>query len=71
SDVVEAQAAARAIAFALEIGCSFFVLEGDSESVIKTLSSEEESLALFGHVLTSVKSKTNANCIFFSHVCRL
>ena len=71
SDVVEAQAAARAIAFALEIGCRSFVLEGDSESVIKTLSSEDESLAPFGHILTSAKSKIDANCISFSYVRRL
>ena len=44
-DMVEALAVARAILFALEIGCNCFVLEGDSKSVIKILSSEEESLA--------------------------
>ena len=57
SDMVDALAAVKAIAFALEIGCNFFVLEGDSESVIKTLSSEEKSLAPFSHILASAKSR--------------
>ena len=35
SDIVEALAAARAISFALELGFSSFILEGDSKVVIK------------------------------------
>ena len=38
-DVVEALVVARAISFALEIGCSSFILEGDSKIVINTLNS--------------------------------
>ncbi|KAL0000730.1 hypothetical protein SO802_014511 [Lithocarpus litseifolius] len=71
SDMVEALAAARAISFALEIGCSPFILEGDSELVIKTLCSEERSLASFGHILESAKALTEANCISFSRVRRI
>ncbi|KAL0009461.1 hypothetical protein SO802_010963 [Lithocarpus litseifolius] len=67
SDMVEALAAARAISFALEIVCSPFILEGDSELVIKTLCSEERSLASC-HILESAKALTEANCISFSHV---
>ena len=71
SDMVEALAAARAISFDLEIGCSPFILEGNSKLVIKTLCSEERSLASFGHILESAKALTKANCISFSHVRRI
>ncbi|KAL0016822.1 hypothetical protein SO802_003891, partial [Lithocarpus litseifolius] len=37
SDIVEAMAAARAIYFAQEIGLNSFIIEGDSEAVIKCL----------------------------------
>ena len=51
SDMVEALTTARAVSFALEIGCSPFILKGDSELVIKTLCSEERSLSLYGHTM--------------------
>ena len=70
--MVEALAAARAISLARELGCSSFILEGDSDVVIKTLTSEEESLSPFGHILASTKANTDANCRFiFSHVRRI
>ncbi|XP_075650224.1 uncharacterized protein LOC142620799 [Castanea sativa] len=71
SDLVEALAAARAISFALEIGYLSFILEGDSEHVINTLSSNEDSLSPFGHILDSAKALTESGCISFSHVRRL
>ena len=71
SDMVEAQAAARAMAFATEIECPPFILEGDSETVIKTLNSEEESLSTFGHILTAAKKMTESTCFSFSHVRRV
>ena len=49
SDLVEALAAVRAISFAQELGFSKFILEGDSELVIKALKSNEDSLSPFGH----------------------
>lgn len=71
-DVVEALATARAISFARELGCSSFILEGDSDVVIKTLVSEEESLSPFGHILASTKANTNASfSIIFTHVRRI
>ena len=45
SDLVEAIAAARAIYFAAELGFSSYVLESDSELIIKALKNEEDSLA--------------------------
>lgn len=56
------------VSFTLEIGCSPFILEGDSSLVIKTLCSKERSLSLFGHILELVKAMTKANYISFSHV---
>ena len=70
--MVEALAAARAISFAQDLGFSSFVLEGDSELVIKALKSDEDSLSPSGHIIASAKATTEANsCISFSHTCRL
>ena len=71
SDLVEALATVRAISFALEIGCLSFILEGDLDRVINTLSSNEDFLSPFGHILDSAKALTESSCISFLHVCRL
>ncbi|KAK9983869.1 hypothetical protein SO802_033394 [Lithocarpus litseifolius] len=71
SDLVEALAAARAISFAQELNFSNFILEGDSELVIKALKNNDESLSPFGHILASAKAITDVNCISFSHTRRL
>ena len=71
SDLIEAMAAARAISFAAELGFSRFILEGDSELIIKALLNKEDSLAPFGHILAAVKTSTDINCISFSHIRRL
>ena len=60
-----------AISFALKIGCLSIILEGDSERVINTLSSNEDSLSPFGHILNLAKAMTESSCISFSHVRRL
>lgn len=39
--------------------------------MINTLSSKEDSLSPFGHILDSAKAMIESNCISFSHVCRL
>ena len=70
-DLVEALVAAQAISFTLEIGCLSFILEGDLEHVINTLSSNEDSLSPFGHILDSAKALTESRCISFFHVRRL
>ena len=58
SDLVEAMTMARAIYFAAEPGFSSYVLEGDSEVIIKALKNEEDSLAPFGHILAATKTST-------------
>ena len=65
SDMVEAQAAARAMAFTEEIGCPPFILEGDSEAVIKTLNSEEERLSPSGQILSAAKNMTETIVFLF------
>ena len=70
-NLVEAMAVARALSFAAELGFSRFVLEGDSELIIKALQNKEDSLAPFGHILAAAKTTTNVNCISFSHIRRL
>ena len=52
---VEALAARRAAVFAVELGFTSVVLEGDSDTVCKDLSSTEPSLALHGHIIHDVK----------------
>ena len=64
-------AAARALSFAAELGFSRFVLEGDSELIIKALQSNEDSLAPFGHILEVAKITTDVNRVLFTHVRRL
>ena len=56
SDIVEALATARAISFALELGLSSFTLESDSEIVIKTFISDDDSFSPFGHILAVTKA---------------
>ena len=67
-DIVEAMAAARAISFAQELGIRPFILEGDSEAVIKTFMAAEDSLSSFGHIISLAKTTLVTNeCISFSH----
>lgn len=67
SHIVEALAVARAISFGLELGSSPFILEGDSEIVIKDLISTDVSFSPCGHFLTLAKATTAARhvrCFF-------
>ena len=71
-DIVEAMAAARDISFAQDFSFTSFLLEGDSENVIKALKSDEVSLSSFGHLIALAKSTMLAcSCISFSYVCRI
>ena len=58
SDIVEAMAASRAIYFSQEIGLNSFILEGDSEVVIKCLKSDDNSFSPFGYILAVAKATT-------------
>ena len=72
SDIVEAMAAARAIYFAQEIGLTSFILEGNSEGVIRCLRSDDDSFSPYGHILAVAKATTETSCcISFSHIRRL
>ena len=48
---VEALAARRALDFALDLGFTRVILEGDSEVICKELNEPNPSLALHGHIL--------------------
>ena len=71
SDLVEAIAAAWAIALAHDLSLSNYILEGDSDKVITALKRNDDSLSEFGHILASAKSLTDVNCITFSHTRRI
>ena len=64
-------AARRALSFATKLGFLKFILEGDSELIIKALQSKEDSLAPFGHILEVAKITTDINHVSFTHVHRL
>ena len=68
---VEALASRRAVEFALEIGITSAVFEGDSDTILKELNNPEKSLALHGHLIEDVKVLTPFfNCCSFVHVRR-
>nr|POE87021.1 hypothetical protein CFP56_39398 [Quercus suber] len=52
---VEALAARRAMEFALEIGITLAVFEGDSDIITRDLNSSEQSLALHRRLIQDVK----------------
>ena len=55
SDEVEAFAAAKALSFAAEIGISKAVLEGDSLTIIKALSTDQRTLSSFSPLIDDAK----------------
>ena len=61
SNEVEALAIAKAVSFAAEIGITKAVLEGDSLTIMKALSSDHSSLVSFGLMIDQ---------LFYSHVKR-
>ena len=56
---VEALAAGRVVEFALEIGITSAVFEGDSDVISKDLNNPEQSLALHSHLIEDVKVLTS------------
>ena len=52
---VEALAARRAVEFALEIGITNVVIEGNSKSIYRELQDPSPSLALHGHLIQDAK----------------
>ena len=68
---VEALAARRALDFALDLGFTKAILEGDSEVICKELNNSNPSLALHGNILQDIKLLSNTfPFIGFSHVHR-
>nr|XP_023900897.1 uncharacterized protein LOC112012746 [Quercus suber] len=68
---VEALAVRRATEFALELGVTKAIFEGDSEVICRELNDPNPSQALHGHLLQDVKSLSNSfHFASFSHVCR-
>ena len=67
----EALAARRAMEFALEIGLTKVIIEGDLDIVHKDLNNANSSLALHGHLIQDVKTFIPYfSNISFNHVCR-
>ena len=71
-DDVETLVIAKAISFALDLGLTSIIVEGDSEVIVKTLKCEDASFATFGRLISSTKFSMDAfNSISFSHTRRL
>ena len=59
------------MSFAAEIGITKAVLEGDSLTIMKALSSDHSSLAPFGLMIDDIKfSAENFDQLLYSHVKR-
>ena len=58
--MVEALAARKAVEFALELGLTKVIMEGDSEVICRELQDPSSSLALHGHILQDVKCLSSA-----------
>ena len=70
-NAVEVIAAKKALKFALELGLSVIVFEGDSKNTIDALLSEEVSLANIGHLIEEAKLYGDQlDEVEFSHVKR-
>ena len=68
---VESLAVAMALSFALDIGISCFVLEGDSWEVFKALTNEEPTLTSYGLLVNDAKViSRNFNQLLYSHIRR-
>ena len=59
----------KALSFAAEIGISKAMLEGDSLTIIKALSTDQRSLSSFGLLIDDAKfSSVNFDQLRYSHV---
>ena len=68
---LETLAAAKALQFAIDLGLSKVIPEGDSEIIINAMNENSQSLASFGLLIQDVKNIANYfHCISFSHVHR-
>ena len=68
---VESLAVAMALSFALDIGFSRAVLEGDSWEVFKALTDEEPALTSYGLLVNDAKViSRNFNQLLYSHIRR-
>ena len=64
-------AVAKALEFAIDLGFSSIILEGDSEILMKSLMDDSLSLASFRLLIQDVKTYAELfQCISFSHVHR-
>ena len=61
---VEAMATRKAIKFALEIGLTRVIIEGDSKTIYREPNSTDPSLALHGHVIQDIRCLASS---FVSH----
>ena len=68
---MEVITAKKAFKFALDLGLSSIVLEGDSKNTIDALLSKDASLANFGHLIDEAKMLANQFVdVEFTHVKR-
>ena len=70
-EMVEVLAARGALCFAKDLGFNKLIMEGDSEIIIKALSSNGFSASSFGHILQDIKSVSSSlGGVLFNHTRR-
>ena len=70
-EALEALACRKAVAFATDLDIQDAVFEGDSETIFKHLSSDQPSMAAFGHLVDEArKLAATLRSYQFSHVKR-
>lgn len=68
---IKVMAARKAVEFALEIGLTKVIIEGDSDTIYRELNSTNPSLAMHGHVIEDIKLLVPSFVSYnFTHVCR-
>ena len=70
-EVLEALACRKAVSFVIDLDIQDVVFEGDSEVIFKHLSSDQPSMAAFGHIVDDARSlAARLRSFHFSHTKR-
>ncbi|KAK9994552.1 hypothetical protein SO802_024255 [Lithocarpus litseifolius] len=71
-EALEALACRKAVAFAIDLDIQDVVFEGDSETIFKHLSSDQPSMAAFGHLVDEARNLAATLRSFqYSHIKRV
>ena len=69
-EALEALACRKVVSFAIDLDLQDIVFEGDSEVIFKHLSSDQPSMAAFGHIVEDASLAATLRSFSFSHIKR-